>query len=124
MVGKIEMVADWSVKLCCVDSGSMPIEASFECGLGFPYILNPTDSASDEIHNIGGGASNVALGGVGKIGRVAGESIALVNVQITYNTSAAGAFEGTMLYGRRVCIKRRDPSTDNEIFEVAGATVC
>ena len=55
------MVADWSVKLSCVDRGSVSVEASLECRLGFPYILGLTNSASDKIYDISGGTSDVAL---------------------------------------------------------------
>ena len=61
MVGKIKMVADWSVKLSCFDSRLVSVEASLECRLGFPYILGLTNSASDKIYDISGGTSDVAL---------------------------------------------------------------
>lgn len=102
----------------------MPVESSLECGLGFPYVLDPTNSASDEIHNISGSASDVALGVVSMVGRVAGESVTLVNVYFTYDTPVAGAFEGAMLYGRRMVSEGGDFSTNNEVLEIAGASVC
>ncbi|XP_041466149.1 uncharacterized protein LOC121416758 [Lytechinus variegatus] len=58
------MAANWSVQLCCVDGGSVPVESFLECGLGFPYVLYPTNSASDEIYNISGSACDVTLGPV------------------------------------------------------------
>ena len=102
----------------------MAVESSLECGLGFPYVLNPTNSARDYIHNVSGGAGDVTLGVVRKVGRVAGESITLVNVHFTYNASVAGAFEGAMLYGRRMVSEGGDFSTNNEVPEIVGASVC
>ena len=102
----------------------MPVESSLECGLGFPYVLDPTNSASDEIYNISGSASDVALGMVRKVGGVAGKSVTLVNVYITYDAPIAGAFEGAMLYGRRMVSEGGDFSTNNEVPEIVGASVC
>ena len=77
------MVAHWSVELGCVDSRSVSIEASFECCLGFPNILDSTNSASDEIHDISGSTSDVSLRVVREAGRVAGERVTLVDVYAT-----------------------------------------
>ena len=117
-------MADWSVKPGCIDSGSMSIEPSFECSPGFPYILDLTNSACDEIYDISGGTSDVALGMVRKAGGVAGKSVPLMNMYITYDASVASAFEGTMLCGRRMVIGGGDLSTNKEILQVAGALVC
>lgn len=124
MVGKVEMMADWSVKLGCMNSGSMSVEPSLECCPGFPDILDLTNSASDEIYDISGGTSYVALGMVRKAGGVASESVPLVNMYITYDASVASAFEGAMLYGRRMVSEGGDLSTNEEILQVAGASVC
>lgn len=101
----------------------MSVEASFECGLGFPYILDLTDPASNEIYNISGGTSDVALGMVREVGGFAGEVVTLVNVHVTYDASVAGALEGTMLYRGRMVSERGNFSTNNEILEIAGASV-
>ena len=61
MVGKVKMMADWSVKLGCVHSRSVSVEPSLECCPGFPYILDITISASDEIYDVSGGTSDVAF---------------------------------------------------------------
>lgn len=101
----------------------MPVEAFLECGLGFPYILNPTNFASDEIYNISSGAGDVAFGMVRKVGGVTGESVAFVNVYITYDTPVASAFGGAMLCGRRIVSERGDFGTNDEVPEIAGASV-
>ena len=118
------MAANWSVQLCCVDGGSVPVESFLECGLGFPYVLYPINSASDEIYNISGSACDVALGLVRKAGRVAGESVTLVNVYFTYDAPVAGTFEGAMLYGRRMVSEGGHFSTNNEVPEIGWASVC
>ena len=117
-------MADWSIKLGCIDSGSVSVEPSLECCPGFPNILDITNSASDEIYDVSGGTSDVALGMVRKAGGVAGESVPLVNMYITYYASVAGAFEGAMLCGRRMVSERWDLGTNKEILQVAGASVC
>ena len=124
MVGKIEVVANWGVEFSCVDGRSVPIESSLECGLGFPYILDLTNSTGNEIYDISGGTHDIALGVVREVGGVAGESVALMNVYVAYNASLAGTFEGALLYGRRMVSKRGDLSTNDEILEIAGTSVC
>ena len=117
------MVTNWGVMFSRVDGGSVSIEASLECGLGFPYVLGAANPASDEINYIRGGASDVSLGGVGDVGRAAGESVALLYVYVAYGASVGCAFEGAMLYGRRMTGERGNFRTNDEIFEVAGAPV-
>ena len=102
----------------------MPIETSLECGLGFPYVLDPADSASDKIYNISSSTSDIALGMVKVVRTVASESVALLNVCFTYDAPIAGAFEGAMLYGRRMVSEGGDFSPNNEVPEITGASVC
>ena len=102
MVGKVKMGTNWSVKFGCSDGRSVPVEAFFECSLGFPYILDFTNPASNEIYNISSGTSDVAHGLVREVGGFTGEVVAFVNVYVTYNASIAGALEGSMLCGRRM----------------------
>ena len=90
----------------------MSVEPSLECCPVFPYILDITNSASDEIYDVSGGTGDVALGMVRKAGGVAGESVPLVNMYVTYYASVAGAFEGAMLYGRRLVSEGGDLSTN------------
>ena len=105
-------MADWGVKLGCVHSRSVSVEPSLECGPGFSNILDLTDSTSNEIYDVSGGTGDVALGMVRKAGGVAGESVPLVNMYVTYYASVAGAFEGAMLYGRRLVSEGGDLSTN------------
>ena len=101
----------------------MSIEASLECGLGFSYILDATDFASDEIYNISGGASDITLGVMREVGGVTGEVVALLDVCGTYGASVGCTFESAMLNGRRMISERGDFSTNDEILKVAGASV-
>lgn len=124
MVRKVEMVPNWGVKLGGGDSGSVPIEASFESGLGFTYILHLTNSASDKIYNIRSGAGDVPLGVMRSASGGTLESIAFVDVYIANDASVGCTFEGAMLNGRRMVSKGGDFSTNDEILEVAGASEC
>ena len=77
--------------------------------------MDPTNFASDEIYDIGGGAGDVAFGMVRKCGGVAGERVAFVNVYITYDTPVVSAFGGAMLYGRRIVGERGGCGTNDEV---------
>ena len=46
-----------------------------------------------------------------------------MNVYITYDTPVASAFGGAMLYGRRIVSERGDCGTNDEVPEIAGASV-
>ena len=116
------MVANWGVKFDCGDGGSVPIEASLECGLGFTDILDHANSARYQIYNIKGGASDIALGTMRLVGGGANESITFVDVYITNDTSVSCTFEGAMPNGRGMISKGRDFSTNDEISEIAGAS--
>ena len=116
-------MANWGVELGCVDRESVSIEASLESGLGFTYILDAADSAGDQINNVGGGACDVTFGVKREVVRVAGERIALREMNLANDASVGCALEGAMLCGRRIVSERRDFSTNNEILEVSGASV-
>ena len=85
--------------------------------------MDPTNFASDKIYNVGGGAGNVVFGMVRMFGGVTGESVAFVNVYLAYDTSVAGAFGGAMLYGRRIVSERGDIGTNDDVSEIARASV-
>lgn len=85
--------------------------------------MDPTNFASNKIYNISGDAGDVAFGMVRNFGGVTGESVAFMYVYITYDTPVAGTFGGAMLYGRRNISERGDCGTNDEVSEIAGASV-
>ena len=118
------MVTNRGVKLGCGDGRSVPIETFLQSGLGFADILDPTNCASDEIDNIRSGAGDIALGVMRFACGSAVERVAFVDMCITNDASVGCAFECAMLNGRGMIGKRWDFGTDDEIFEVTGASEC
>mgnify|MGYP007103413286 FL=1 len=117
------MLANWEFELGAEDVGSVSIEAFLERGLGFTYILDATDSAGDQVHNVGGGACDVTFSMKRTFVRVAGEGITLGEMNLAYDAFVGCALECAILCGSRIISERRNFSTNDEILEVSGASV-
>ena len=67
MIGKVEVIPNRGVHFAGFDSGPMAIDAFFEGVFGLTNILNITNFTRDEVYDVGGSASNGAIGRVGSV---------------------------------------------------------